>query len=157
MEYKQFRSAGPMTLLDPTEEDISSLRQVVLRPGNKIQYLAFYYPKAEDRGTLHVLAYSGSQKPTINGWRERVHPRLDGITHAKNLRSLIIAASYAHGFEQFGSFRGCFKQVVKPVQLPTKQEEPAGERKCIFDDMSPADYMAYLRQLGYKRRTPLER
>ena len=160
-----------MTLANPTAEDLARLRGLVSLANTKVKFLAFYYPQPENPRLLHILAYTGNAKLTPNGWREYLHPRLEGIRHAENLRSQIISVSSSHGFEQFGSFRGHFKArpVIKKVEpqeiIKTKPEEqaPTGgiktkpdeqapkERiKTRFDNMSLDDYMKHLKEMRKK-------
>ncbi len=96
---RQFRSAGPMLLVDCTAKELERLRQAVASPGSKIKFIALY--KTDNK--VFILAQA-RDKMSVSMWREHLVSRLQNIVPVVNMRSAIEDARAQDGFEQFGFF-----------------------------------------------------
>ena len=113
---RQFRSAGPMLLESPTDEDLQRLRQAVLGPLPRIQYIALYQ---DSESNYRVLAYA-KNKLSPACWRTYVHPRLQAITPLEDVSNSIQLAKSSPKFEEHGSYRA---RNNKSVQAPKQDHQ----------------------------------
>lgn len=112
---RQFRAAGIMSLASPTQDDLQRLRQAVLGPLPKIQYIAFYKGLGSN---YHVLAYA-KNKLSPKCWKTYVHAQLQDVTPLLNMKEAITSARASPEFEQHGSYRERKQQAVQ-----VEQEQP---------------------------------
>jgi hypothetical protein len=102
-----------MLLPSPTTEDLHRLRQVVLGPLPRIQYIALYQ---DSESNYRVLAYA-KNKLSPACWKTHVHPGLQAITQLKDMSNAIQLAKSQPKFEEHGSFRAR-KLIPAPQQAP---------------------------------------
>ena len=119
----QFKAAGPMTLQDPTEDDLEILRNVVSMH-SKIKYLAFYYKSSSDLGMLHVIAESHvALSPEF--WCDYVHERLQDVKKltSHHMQKLLVTVESKSDFEQYGTPSWKEQAIPKIVNESLQQEE----------------------------------
>jgi hypothetical protein len=116
----QFKAAGPMTLQDPTEDDLEILRNVVSMH-SKIKYLAFY-KSTSDLGKLHVIAESHvTLSPEF--WCDCVHERLQDVKMIRNMQRLVQTVESKSDFEQYGTPSWKQQAIPKIVNESALQQE----------------------------------
>ena len=103
-----------MLLPTPTDEDLQRLRQAVLGPLPRIQYIALYQ---DSESNYRVLGYA-KNKLSPACWRTHVHPGLQAITQLKDVSSAIQLAKSSPKFEEHGSYRA-----RKSVPAPSKPQQ----------------------------------
>jgi len=97
MVVKQFRSAGPMTLNNYTQNELLHLRSVVGAKGSKIRYLVFCHEVGTDKGTEHLQIYAqATTKLSLKAWHKQLGKRIAKIQPTRNLERAI---KYCQGFK----------------------------------------------------------
>ena len=97
----RFRSSGPMTLNNPTEEEIETLRKVTCLPMSKIKYICFCHENQNREGhTYHLQIYAQAhEKLSVKAWHDQLGPRISCIQRTENTAN---ANQYCMGFEKKG-------------------------------------------------------
>jgi hypothetical protein len=95
MVVKQFRSAGPMTLNNFTEDELAHLRSVATDEKSKVKYITFCHEVGE-KETKHLQIYAQSNtKLSIKGWHEQLGKRIANIEPTVDQEKAI---KYCQGF-----------------------------------------------------------
>jgi len=95
MPVKQFRSAGPMTLNNYTDEEVQHLRNVDTMNG-RIKYLT-YIKEIGENGTPHLQIYAqANEKLSIKAWHDELGPRIANIVPTIDQDKAI---KYCQGFK----------------------------------------------------------
>lgn len=96
MVVKQFRSAGPMTLNNFTDDELLNLRSVAAAESTKIKYIVFCHEVGE-QGTKHLQIYAQAHtKMSRKGWHEQLGKRVANIEPTVNQERAI---KYCQGFK----------------------------------------------------------
>jgi hypothetical protein len=96
---QRFRSAGPMTLNNPTEEEIEHLRKVTSLPMSKIKYICFCHEnKTREGHTYHLQIYAQAhEKLSVKAWHDQLGQRISCIQRTDHTEN---AHQYCKGFEK---------------------------------------------------------
>lgn len=96
MPVLQFRSAGPMTLNNYTDDELNHLRQVCVSPDTKIKYITFNQEVGTEEGTPHLQIYAQAYtKLSIKQWHTILGPRISNIVATQNIERTI---KYCQGY-----------------------------------------------------------
>lgn len=96
MVVKRFRSAGPMTLNNFTQEELEYLRQVTTKEGTKIKYIVWIQEEGENE-TPHLQIYAQAEtKLSVSQWHTELGPRIANIVPTENPKAAI---EYCKGYK----------------------------------------------------------
>lgn len=102
MQTLRIRSAGPMTLSNYTDDEISHLRKAVSSPKSKIKYLALAFHPTDRSVQVVAQAF---EKLSTAAWREALWRRLKITASTGNLQATVCALRKTPGgFEEYGLF-----------------------------------------------------
>jgi len=96
MPVKQFRSAGPMTLNNYTQDELAHLRAVSSAADTKIKYITWNEEVGQE-GTPHLQIYAQAfTKLSVAGWHKALGQRIANIVPAEHPER---AQKYCQGFK----------------------------------------------------------
>ena len=146
----RIRSAGPMTLANYTNDEITHLRKAVSSPKSKIKYLALAFNMIDKSVQVVAQAY---EKLSTTGWREVLGHRLKVIVSTGNLQATVeILKKNPGGFEEYGLFgrHGQHKPTaIKPEESmeEEKADTPASEKEDPMITMARRCGQLYLKRM----------
>lgn len=95
MPVTQFRSAGPMTLNNFTNDELEHLRVVTSLPGTKIKYICWIQEVGEN-GTPHLQVYAQAyEKLSVKQWHKQLGYRMSNIVPTIDQKA---AMEYCQGY-----------------------------------------------------------
>jgi hypothetical protein len=126
MPVKQFRSSGPMTLNNFTEEELEHLRKVVSAEGSKIKYIVWIQEVGEE-GTPHLQIFSqASNVLSVAAWHKALGSRIANIVPTENVPAAI---QYCKGMKDGNPKPGSNMDSIEEYGKPPRQ----GERNDLVE------------------------
>lgn len=96
MPVKQFRSAGPMTLNNYTDDELEHLRACTDSSDSKIKYIV-WIKEIGTEGTPHLQLYAQAfEKLSIAAWHKALGTRIANIVPTENVKAAI---DYCKGYK----------------------------------------------------------
>lgn len=128
MVAKQFRSSGPMTLNNFTEDELIHLRAVVSAKDSKIKYIVWIQEVGE-AGTPHLQIYAQAfEKLSTVAWHKQLGPRISNIVPTENPEAAI---QYCKGFKNGQLKPGSNLDTIE--EYGKKPHDGQGERSDLID------------------------
>lgn len=126
MVVQRFRSAGPMTLNNYTDEELQHMRLVTSIKDSKIKYIVWIQEVGQE-GTPHLQLYAQAyEKLSVAAWHKQLGPRISNIVATENIPSAIqYCKGYKDGIPKPGSNLDSVEEYGKS---PTQ-----GERSDLID------------------------
>lgn len=127
MPTKQFRSSGPMTLNNFTNDELEHLRTVTTADHGKIKYICWNQEIAPTTGTPHLQIYSqATDKLSVKSWHKYLGERISNIVPTANIPATI---QYCKGMQNGQPKPGSDLQTVEEYGHAPKP----GERNDLIE------------------------